>query len=466
MNNIPGKSDEPKLASGVDLLTDVAAPVCSSPLTLHDRIILILLCIYILFWFPYQILVGTDSAYNTIHQQLIGLGIPSSEIDTTAVYTKILMYGLAPAVALSGIVALGMLLARHKRWRIVAVSALLSKTALLFAAHPVLVSVYEIHNVELLPEFKERMLYASIGKGVLSSIFTIPMSWYLIFRWGRLLSKPGRPLSDRPASRKRKEESVGGANYSASAVKELAMSVNTLLAFKRLVPAMGLLAVAACLVYVPHQAVLIRSGDNLVANIGYAFIWAPPPVEACMDYFNVRRGVCSIRPSILPAVVTSVAVAAITAGLTLIVGFLTRLNKPSRLNQRGDAARGDISCYVPSLEPFASITKPSTRSLAEMLRADLGKDFPVLVGNATEHDPLVISAEFDYIGCEYAVVSHVLCSIREEFKLAFQNVTSNEGRKIDELVFDVKPAGANEWSGRRRFYFDVTAGFNHAGRSS
>lgn len=63
------------------------------------------------------------------------------------------------------------------------------------------------------------------------------------------------------------------------------MSVDFNAVLKRVVPAAGLVAIAACLVYIPYEAVRIREGDNLIANIGYAFIWAPPTVDACTEYF-------------------------------------------------------------------------------------------------------------------------------------------------------------------------------------
>lgn len=318
-----------KDASAVDLAGGVAAFQHKQPPIWRDRIIFILLCGYILIWTPYQFLVGTRSAYTWIHQQLIGAGINSSAIDTSAVYAKLLMYGLAPAVAVGGLAALGMLLAGHKRWHVVAIGALLSKTVLIFASHPVMLSVYEIHSVELFPEFKQRMLYASIGKGVLSSLFTIPMSWYLFSSGGDLFHRSGTQRRDvvNPPIKDGNRDSLVDSKDGALTAKVPVMRLNFVPLLKRFVPAMGLFAVAACLVYVPYEAVRIRPGDNLIANIGYSFIWAPPSVEACMEHFNVGRGVCRIRPLFLPAIITAAAAAAITAGLTLIVGLLPSRNK-------------------------------------------------------------------------------------------------------------------------------------------
>lgn len=104
-------------------------------------------------------------------------------------------------------------------------------------------------------------------------------------------------------------------------------------------------------------------------------------------------------------------------------------------------------------------------SLAQMLLTDLGDDFPVASGNGKKNDPLVITAQADYVSVEYAVVRHVLRVMREEFQLSSQTLVDDGGRKIDQLVFDVKPAGADGWSGQRRFFFDITAGYGRVGNS-
>lgn len=98
-------------------------------------------------------------------------------------------------------------------------------------------------------------------------------------------------------------------------------------------------------------------------------------------------------------------------------------------------------------------------SLADLLRQDLGEDFPVDHGNAKRDDPLVITEIRDYVAIEYMVARHVLTMLREEFALSEQKLHDRGGEVIDELVFDVKEPGEAEWSGRRRFFFDITHGF-------
>ncbi|HOB44480.1 MAG TPA: hypothetical protein PKH75_15155 [Bacillota bacterium] len=98
-------------------------------------------------------------------------------------------------------------------------------------------------------------------------------------------------------------------------------------------------------------------------------------------------------------------------------------------------------------------------TLASLLLEYLDPDFPVSTGNGKADDPLVVTATHDYVSVEHAAVRHVMTMVREDYRLAEQRVHHNGDRVIDELVVDVKPSGANEWTGRRRFFFDITAGF-------
>lgn len=119
-----------------------------------------------------------------------------------------------------------------------------------------------------------------------------------------------------------------------------------------------------------------------------------------------------------------------------------------------------------SAPPIGVLTEtlpPEQKSLAQLLIDDLGSEFPVSSGNGKRDDPLLITAERDYVSVEYAAVRHVLGAVREEYKLTKQQLISEDNRQIDELIFDVKPIGANEWTGRRSFYFDITSGYNKLG---
>ncbi|HRF83063.1 MAG: hypothetical protein J0L89_06450 [Xanthomonadales bacterium] len=102
----------------------------------------------------------------------------------------------------------------------------------------------------------------------------------------------------------------------------------------------------------------------------------------------------------------------------------------------------------------------SAPPLADLLRRDIGPDFPVVSGTSKADSPLVISETVDYVAVEHVVIRHVMGMIDEEWKLAEQRVTHQDGRVIDEMVVNVKDAGAPDWQGRRRFYFDITAGWH------
>lgn len=99
-------------------------------------------------------------------------------------------------------------------------------------------------------------------------------------------------------------------------------------------------------------------------------------------------------------------------------------------------------------------------SLAELLLADFGPGFPIQSGDGSETDPLIVTAIKDYVAVEYAIVRHVLGSAGEEFQLSKQALMTMGNRKIDKMIFDVKPVGAEEWQGSRSFYFDITAGYD------
>jgi hypothetical protein len=103
-----------------------------------------------------------------------------------------------------------------------------------------------------------------------------------------------------------------------------------------------------------------------------------------------------------------------------------------------------------------------TMALAELLHRDLGADFPVISGTSKADSPLVISEMRDYVAVEYAVIRQVMRTIGEEWEMAEQSLLHRDGRVIDELVVNVKDAGAPQWQGRRRFYFDITLGWKAA----
>jgi hypothetical protein len=113
---------------------------------------------------------------------------------------------------------------------------------------------------------------------------------------------------------------------------------------------------------------------------------------------------------------------------------------------------------TPHLEPTQN--SPPMASLADLLREDIDASFPVSGGNGKRDDPLIVTEERDYVGVEYAVVRYVLGSIKENYKLAEQKLLTINDRAIDELVFHVKSNDEELWAGTRRFYFDITAGFN------
>lgn len=101
--------------------------------------------------------------------------------------------------------------------------------------------------------------------------------------------------------------------------------------------------------------------------------------------------------------------------------------------------------------------------LVENLRQDFGTSFPVERGSLTRADPLVITAERDYVSVEYFVAELCLKAKSLEYLLEKQAVHNLDGRVIDELVYATKPKGAPDWTHTHRYFFDITIGFRRLG---
>jgi len=100
------------------------------------------------------------------------------------------------------------------------------------------------------------------------------------------------------------------------------------------------------------------------------------------------------------------------------------------------------------------------RPLADLLRSYYGSDFPVGTGSAKQDDPLVITDQRDYVSIEHGVSQLLLDAGGCDYKLEQQRLHNTDGRAVDELVYAVKPKGARDWVETKRFFFDISAGFN------
>jgi len=228
--------------------------------------------------------------------------------------------------------------------------------------------------------------------------------------------------------------------------------------------AIGLLILAASFIYVPFESTARKDGEYSKAYEGYSLIWAPPsPVNICIYTFGLRvnswespkqiaqkaKRTCHASPIFSRVAASALAITALTLAAYLLIGALGQ--KPAPL---------------PARRPFAPAppeAEPSTQSLAELLINDFGTQFPVSSGNGKKDDPLVITAKSDYVAIEHAIVKHVLGKVREQYELDSQKLINADGRQIDELIFSVKSIGEENWTGHRRFYFDITKGFSNLG---
>ncbi|WP_132987229.1 hypothetical protein [Luteimonas terricola] len=98
--------------------------------------------------------------------------------------------------------------------------------------------------------------------------------------------------------------------------------------------------------------------------------------------------------------------------------------------------------------------------LKDVLKARFGDDFPVGSGSMKRDDPLVITEQRDYVSVEYGVAKFMLENMGVEFEFEQQRVHDYDGRVVDELVYAAKELGEPDWTQTRRFFFDITTGFN------
>lgn len=133
-------------------------------------------------------------------------------------------------------------------------------------------------------------------------------------------------------------------------------------------------------------------------------------------------------------------------------------NAVDRKSSRADAEQPSAG------DSKSSKPRPKQVFLAEAVRDHLGDDFPAPSGNGSRSDPLVISATKNYVKYEYEAARVAMKLLGLDYKSEGNRLHSPQGgRYIDELVFSVKPHGAEEWTDKRSLFFDITAGFQALG---
>lgn len=102
---------------------------------------------------------------------------------------------------------------------------------------------------------------------------------------------------------------------------------------------------------------------------------------------------------------------------------------------------------------------PPTPSIAQRLKS---REPWLLIGdgNCTEADPLTILDTNNHVALEHFIAQLLMEEEGLEFRFCEQSFIPQGERCIDKLTFDAKPEGASEWQEQRRFYFDITDGFN------
>lgn len=100
--------------------------------------------------------------------------------------------------------------------------------------------------------------------------------------------------------------------------------------------------------------------------------------------------------------------------------------------------------------------------LKEVLEKRFGANFPIGAGTTKRDDPLVITDRRDYVSIEYGVAKFLLEQMNFEYKFEQHRTHNYDGRIVDELVYATKESGDPDWTETRRFFFDITAGFNRS----
>lgn|GEM_PF-1128236 len=128
-----------------------------------------------------------------------------------------------------------------------------------------------------------------------------------------------------------------------------------------------------------------------------------------------------------------------------------------------------LSISSDSFQPIHQIVgeplDESTYTLKALLQEHFGMDLPVGPGSAKRDDPLIITDQRDYVALEYAIANFLLQEMQLESRFEGQQLHRPNGRAVDELVYATKPVGERDWNQTRRFFFDITAGFDGSSRS-
>lgn len=147
----------------------------------------------------------------------------------------------------------------------------------------------------------------------------------------------------------------------------------------------------------------------------------------------------------------------------VVVGFRRPVEQPeaasfSRSVPLAPTEPGQDSTLADPVRDWPSARR-AEKPLSDLLRANFGADFPVGNGSAKRGDPLVITELRDYVAIEYAIATFLLELGECEYKFEGQRLHNLEGRIVDEITYAAKQIGESDWTQTRRFFFDITSGF-------
>lgn len=243
---------------------------------------------------------------------------------------------------------------------------------------------------------------------------------------------------------------------------------------QRRVIVVWLIVLSLMLLVIPYTATYEDRQGKMYVDAGYSWVFQRPKYRACLLAVDRHMGRqvghsganCHIWPDFKRLALTLLAAVSGGAATLGLLGFIGGAPRPKRANSPSTPALPAVEkpkVEKPKVEkPRVEKPKP-TGLVAELLAAD--PNLPISEGDITEARPLVINATNDYVGVEYRVVE--MMQERERgifFKFESQQIFERDGRKIDVLSYRHKVGSSAHWDGVKKYYFDVTRGYNASAR--
>lgn len=127
-------------------------------------------------------------------------------------------------------------------------------------------------------------------------------------------------------------------------------------AAQKVTVAVGLLALAISLAWVPYKATYARDGDNYSRDIGYSLVFAAPQNSGCKTAFGARASAgaldirCTVAVQTPRVVMAAGSIGLVTAAITIMLGLFGSGIKEHRTLEQD--------------ENFSGLSAPSSRTIS------------------------------------------------------------------------------------------------------